>query len=184
MNLAWFENRPSLIQVSNQESSVFTVAGVMADLPLNTQLTFEFLRPAETGGEIFNQWDVKCLQTYVRLASGADPLQVSADSVHGQEVMNSLVELNDSDTTIVMVTQSLAFAAFGRRTVNHLRWADRHRTVRRRRSGLSRARRERVPGFRTPGSSNLPASSRPAPFFTTTVASTSRSYLRPVVTGD
>ena len=64
--------------VREEGGSVYTVTGVMADLPLNTQLTFEYLRPAETGGEIFNQWDVKCLQTYVRLAAGADPQQVSA----------------------------------------------------------------------------------------------------------
>ncbi len=45
----------------------------------------------------------------------ADEPTGNLDSVHGQEVMDSLVELNDSGTTIVMVT---AFAAFGRRTVN------------------------------------------------------------------
>ena len=64
--------------VRAEGGSVYTVTGVMADPPLNTQLTFEYLRPAEAGSEIFNQWDIKCLQTYVRLAAGADPQQVSA----------------------------------------------------------------------------------------------------------
>jgi putative ABC transport system ATP-binding protein len=48
----------------------------------------------------------------------ADEPTGNLDSVHGQEVMDSLLELNDSGTTIVMVTHSPAFAAFGRRTVN------------------------------------------------------------------
>jgi len=48
----------------------------------------------------------------------ADEPTGNLDSVHGQEVMDSLIELNDSGTTIVMVTHSPAFAAFGRRTVN------------------------------------------------------------------
>ena len=48
----------------------------------------------------------------------ADEPTGNLDSVHGQEVMDSLVELNDSGTSIVMVTHSPAFAAFGRRTVN------------------------------------------------------------------
>ncbi|MEN8164628.1 MAG: ABC transporter ATP-binding protein [Acidobacteriota bacterium] len=48
----------------------------------------------------------------------ADEPTGDLDSVHGQEVMESLVELNDSGTTIVMVTHSPAFAAYGRRTVN------------------------------------------------------------------
>ena len=64
--------------VREEGGSVFMVTGVVADPPPNTKLTFEFLVPAETGGEIFNQWDIKCLQTYVKLAAGADPKQVSA----------------------------------------------------------------------------------------------------------
>ena len=48
----------------------------------------------------------------------ADEPTGNLDSVHGQEVMDSLIELNDSGTTIVMVTHSPAYAAYGRRTVN------------------------------------------------------------------
>ena len=65
--------------VREEAGSVFMVTGVVADPPLNTNLTFEFLVPAETANEIFNQWDIKCLQTYVKLAAGADPKQVSAE---------------------------------------------------------------------------------------------------------
>ncbi len=65
--------------VREEGGSVFMVTGVVADPPLNTKLTFEFLMPAETAGEIFNQWDIKCLQTFVKLAAGADPKQVSAE---------------------------------------------------------------------------------------------------------
>ena len=48
----------------------------------------------------------------------ADEPTGNLDSVHGQEVMDSLVELNDNGTTIIMVTHSPAYAAYGRRTVN------------------------------------------------------------------
>ena len=48
----------------------------------------------------------------------ADEPTGNLDSVHGQEVMDSLVELNDNGTTIVMVTHSPTYAAYGRRTVN------------------------------------------------------------------
>jgi len=63
--------------VREEGGSVFMVTGVTVDPPLNTQLTFHFLRPAEAHQGIFNQWDIKCLQTYVKLAAGADPQQVS-----------------------------------------------------------------------------------------------------------
>jgi len=48
----------------------------------------------------------------------ADEPTGNLDSVHGQEVMDSLVELSDNGTTIVMVTHSPTYAAYGRRTVN------------------------------------------------------------------
>jgi len=48
----------------------------------------------------------------------ADEPTGNLDSMHGQEVMDSLVELNDNGTTIIMVTHSPAYAAYGRRTVN------------------------------------------------------------------
>lgn len=63
--------------VREEDGSVFMVTGVMAELPLNTEFSFQFLVPAETAGEMFNQWDLKCLQTYVRLAADADPQLVS-----------------------------------------------------------------------------------------------------------
>ena len=48
----------------------------------------------------------------------ADEPTGNLDSVHGQEVMDYLVELNDNGTTIIMVTHSPTYAAYGRRTVN------------------------------------------------------------------
>jgi putative ABC transport system ATP-binding protein len=48
----------------------------------------------------------------------ADEPTGNLDSTHGQEVMDSLVELNEGGTTIVMVTHSPTYAAYGRRTVN------------------------------------------------------------------
>jgi ABC-type lipoprotein export system ATPase subunit len=48
----------------------------------------------------------------------ADEPTGNLDSIHGQEVMDSLIGLNESGTTIVMVTHSPTYAACGRRTVN------------------------------------------------------------------
>jgi putative ABC transport system ATP-binding protein len=48
----------------------------------------------------------------------ADEPTGNLDSSHGQEVMDSLVELNESGTTIVMVTHSPTYAAYAKRTVN------------------------------------------------------------------
>jgi predicted permease len=55
----------------------FMVTGVMADPPRNTMLSFQFLIPAKTAGAIYDQWDIKCLQTFVMLAANADPQVVS-----------------------------------------------------------------------------------------------------------
>ncbi len=40
------------------------------------------------------------------------------DSVHGEEVMNMLTELNNAGTTVVMVTHSPAHAEYARRVIN------------------------------------------------------------------
>jgi len=48
----------------------------------------------------------------------ADEPTGNLDSQHGDEVMNLLKELNQQGTTIVMVTHSPAYAAYGNRTVN------------------------------------------------------------------
>jgi putative ABC transport system ATP-binding protein len=47
----------------------------------------------------------------------ADEPTGNLDSVHGEEIMNALGELNENGTTIVMVTHSPTYAAYGRRTV-------------------------------------------------------------------
>ena len=48
----------------------------------------------------------------------ADEPTGNLDSQHGDEVMNLLKDLNSQGTTIVMVTHSPAYAAYGNRTVN------------------------------------------------------------------
>jgi putative ABC transport system ATP-binding protein len=48
----------------------------------------------------------------------ADEPTGNLDSAHGEEVMQSLVELNEEGTTIVMVTHSPMYADYGRRTIN------------------------------------------------------------------
>jgi putative ABC transport system ATP-binding protein len=48
----------------------------------------------------------------------ADEPTGNLDSAHGDEVMNSLTELNESGTTIVMVTHSPTYADYGRRLVH------------------------------------------------------------------
>jgi putative ABC transport system ATP-binding protein len=48
----------------------------------------------------------------------ADEPTGNLDSQHGDEVMNLLKDLNGQGTTIVMVTHSPAYAAYGNRTVN------------------------------------------------------------------
>ena len=48
----------------------------------------------------------------------ADEPTGNLDSAHGEEIMNALAELNEIGTTIVMVTHSPTYAAYGRRTVN------------------------------------------------------------------
>ncbi len=48
----------------------------------------------------------------------ADEPTGNLDSLHGDEVMNLLKDLNEHGTTIVMVTHSPAYASYGNRTVN------------------------------------------------------------------
>lgn len=47
----------------------------------------------------------------------ADEPTGNLDSTHGQEVMKLLSELNDEGVTIVMVTHSPDYAAYGHRVV-------------------------------------------------------------------
>jgi predicted permease len=67
--------------VREENGSVYMVSGVLADPPLNTQLSFQFLVPAETGGEYYDKWDIKCLQTYVMLADDSTDPQVVSDKI-------------------------------------------------------------------------------------------------------
>jgi putative ABC transport system ATP-binding protein len=48
----------------------------------------------------------------------ADEPTGNLDSTHGEEVMQSLVELNEGGTTIVMVTHSPTYADYSRRVIN------------------------------------------------------------------
>jgi putative ABC transport system ATP-binding protein len=48
----------------------------------------------------------------------ADEPTGNLDSVHGDEVMETMTQLNEDGTTIVMVTHSPTYAEYGRRTVH------------------------------------------------------------------
>jgi putative ABC transport system ATP-binding protein len=48
----------------------------------------------------------------------ADEPTGNLDSAHGEEVMQSLIELNEEGTTIVMVTHSPSYADYSRRIIN------------------------------------------------------------------
>jgi putative ABC transport system ATP-binding protein len=48
----------------------------------------------------------------------ADEPTGNLDSAHGEEVMNTMVQLNEEGTTIVMVTHSPTYAEYGSRTIH------------------------------------------------------------------
>ncbi len=67
----------------------------------------------------------QCQRAAIARAVAGDPRIILADeptgnldSSHGDEVMKMLTELNESGTTIVMVTHSPAYAEYGNRVVH------------------------------------------------------------------
>ena len=79
--------------LSRYTTEKFTVTGVMADLPDNSHLQFDFIMPmrfyARTSGDFINNvWDNFNYYTYVQLAPGA-----SVEKVNRQ--VNDLLKKNE-----------------------------------------------------------------------------------------
>ncbi|MFC5624233.1 ABC transporter permease [Algoriphagus winogradskyi] len=72
-----FGNEPALgkvLPVANQDSTFFTVTGIMADIPDNSHLQFEGLVSLNTyaGPQAMGNWGGNWLTTYLELSEGAD----------------------------------------------------------------------------------------------------------------
>lgn len=70
-----------------------------------------------SGGQQQRAAVARAVVTRPRLILADEPTG-NLDSRHGDEVMESLTQLNEQGTTIVMVTHSPTYAEYGRRTIH------------------------------------------------------------------
>lgn len=70
-----------------------------------------------SGGQQQRAAVARAVITHPRLILADEPTG-NLDSAHGEEVMQSLIELNEEGTTIVMVTHSPSYADYSRRIIN------------------------------------------------------------------
>jgi putative ABC transport system ATP-binding protein len=70
-----------------------------------------------SGGQQQRSAVARAVITRPRLILADEPTG-NLDSIHGDQVMESLTRLNEAGTTVVMVTHSEAYAGFGRRIIH------------------------------------------------------------------
>ena len=84
-------------QITIEKQTVFTVSGVLEDLPDNTTFNFNALVPYEylyeTGQASDNSWQTNSVQTFVKLIQSAD-----IDDV-GEKITNIILEHNPNTTS-------------------------------------------------------------------------------------
>ncbi|MFD2573017.1 ABC transporter permease [Spirosoma soli] len=88
------------LKVNINDGTLFTVTGVLKDVPANSHFTFSFLMPLTFDGDVSTQWGQYNFYTYVRLRPTADPTAFASKL---QPLVNKYVP----DNTNQFYTQAL-----------------------------------------------------------------------------